>query len=81
MQALLAQLVLVGFLFLVTYVRPYDRPVDNHLQMFSVIGAAALPYLHLCRWLFHTLLLPSIRGQKASEELPRLFDQRDVSKI
>ena len=57
-QALLAQLVLVGFLFLVTYVRPYSRGVDNHLQMLSVVGARPLRRRHcrLASWTQATLL-------------------------
>ncbi len=37
-QAILAQLVLVGTLFLVTALRPYARPVDNWLSIVSLAG-------------------------------------------
>ena len=37
-QAILAQLVLVGTLFLVTALRPYARPVDNWLSIVSLGG-------------------------------------------
>ncbi len=39
LQAILAQLVLVGTLFLVTALRPYARPVDNWLSIVSLAGA------------------------------------------
>ena len=37
-QAILAQLVLVGTLFLVTALRPYARPIDNWLSIVSLAG-------------------------------------------
>ena len=37
-QAILAQLVLIGTLFLVTLLRPYARPIDNWLSMISLAG-------------------------------------------
>lgn len=42
-QALLAQLILVGFLFLVAHISPYTKPIDNYLQMFSIVGARSHP--------------------------------------
>ena len=38
MQGLLAQIVLVGFLFLVAHILPYSKRVDNYLAMFSLVG-------------------------------------------
>lgn len=40
MQAVLAQIVLVGFLILVLYIRPYNRAIDNHLQILSLVGGS-----------------------------------------
>lgn len=37
-QAIIAQVVLVGTLFLVTALRPYSRGIDNQLQMASLVG-------------------------------------------
>lgn len=37
-QGLLAQIVLVGFLFLVAHILPYSQRVDNYLAMFSLVG-------------------------------------------
>lgn len=39
-QAVLAQIVLVAFLIMVTYSRPYRRTIDNHLQIVSLVGEA-----------------------------------------
>jgi hypothetical protein len=38
LQALLAQMVLVGFLFVVALILPYSKRVDNYLAMFSLVG-------------------------------------------
>ena len=38
-QAILAQLVLIGMLFLTTLLRPYARPIDNWLSIASLAGA------------------------------------------
>lgn len=48
LQALLAQLVLVGFLFLVAHISPYTKRVDNYLAMFSLVGALLAPHV-TCR--------------------------------
>ena len=38
LQAILAQLVLIGTLFLVTLLQPYARPIDNWLSIASLAG-------------------------------------------
>lgn len=44
----MAQLVLVGTLFLVTLLRPYRDAVDNYLQMTSLAGSNFCPcFSHL----------------------------------
>lgn len=61
LQAVMAQVVLVAFLMLVMYFRPYIRAVDNHLQMLSLVGAALRAFLR-CRL---SLLKLCLRKQEA----------------
>ena len=41
-QAVLGEVVLVGYLFATTYFKPFVKALDNLLAMFSLLGAAVL---------------------------------------